>query len=364
MNEIFKNYSYVYAYIDNVIVFNSSFEKHLQHFNNIFALFQQWNITFKISKTYFKYFNISLLNQKVDRFDLVTTKKKFKIIAKLFFSTFLKTLKKYIKMTEWFRNYVPYYAQKSEILQRKKTKLLKNDSVENSVKKNFNQKILLKNFSTKKLQSYEQLQKNFSKFNWLTHFDILKQLYADIDISNNEFGVMIYHVKSNSKNNKLFDKRQIESILFFSKFLTKAESKYWSTKLKMTTFVWIVWRIAHMIRSSKHSTIIYTDHGANSIIIVKMKLSTTNINKLIIKLLKTFTYFSQFRIEMRHKSGKFNVVSNALHKLSIKSINSSINSLDIDAKNSKTDLIYAYAITLVEISLDFKKNWLKNILKI
>ena len=155
MNEIFKNYSYVRAYIDDVIVFSSSFEKHLQYFNNIFAFFQQWNITFKISKTYFEYFNIFLLNQKIDSFDLITAKKKLKIITELSFSIFLKTLKKYIEMIEWFRNYVSYYAQKSETLQRKKTKLLKNDSVKKSIKKNFNQKILLKNFSTEKFQFYE-----------------------------------------------------------------------------------------------------------------------------------------------------------------------------------------------------------------
>ena len=40
MNEIFKNYSYVRAYIDDLIVFNLSFEKHLQHFSSIFAFFQ------------------------------------------------------------------------------------------------------------------------------------------------------------------------------------------------------------------------------------------------------------------------------------------------------------------------------------
>ena len=365
MNEIFKNYSYVRVYIDNVIVFSSSFEKHLRHFSSIFAFFQQWNITLKIFKTYFEYFSIFLLSQKIDSFDLATTKKKLKIITKLFFSAFLKTLKKYIEMTEWFKNYVPYYAQKSKTLQRKKTKLLKNDSVKNSIKKNFNQKILLKNFSTEKLQFYEQLQKNFSRLSWLTHFDILKQLYADIDVSKDGFDVMIYHVKNNSKIDKISDKRQIKSILFFSKFFTEIESKYWSTKLKMTTFVWTIRRIVHMIRSSKHFTVIYIDHEANFMIVVETKLSTTNINKLNMKLIKTSIYFFQFRIEMRHKLEKFNIVSNVLNRLSIKSksTSKSINSFDIDAENSKTDLIYAYVTTLVEIFFELKKKLIESYAK-
>ena len=100
MDGILKNYSYARAYIDDVIVFSSSFEEHLRHLSSIFAFFQQWNITLKTSKTYFGYFSISLLNQKIDSFDLATTKKKLKIITKLFFSASLKALKKYIEMTE------------------------------------------------------------------------------------------------------------------------------------------------------------------------------------------------------------------------------------------------------------------------
>ena len=356
MNEIFKNYSYARAYIDDVIVFSSSFKKHLQHFSSIFAFFQQWNITFKTSKTYFEYFNIFLLNQKVDSFDLITAKKKLKIIAELSFPTFLKALKKYIEMIEWFKNYVLYYAQKFKALQRRKTKLLKNDSIKKIVKKNFNQKILIENLNTNELQFYEQLQKDFSRLNWLTHFDILKQLYADIDVSKNDFGVIIYHVKSNSKNDKFFDKWQIESILFFSKLFTEIESKYWLTEFEMTILVWTIRRIVHMIRSSKHSTVIYTNHETNFTITVKTKLNITNINKLNMKFIKAFTYFSQFHIEMRHKFEKFNVVSNALNRLSIKSVNKSINNLKIDQ-------IYVYVITFVEISFEFKKELIDEYVK-
>ena len=131
----------------------------------------------------------------------------------------------------------------------------------------------------------------------------------------------------------------------------------------MTTFVWTVQRIVHMIRSSKHFTIIYTDHEANFMIVAKTKFSTININKLNMKFIKTFIYFFQFRIEMRHKFEKFNVVSNALSRLSIKSINKSINNLNIDAKNSKTDQIYVYVTTFVEIFFEFKKELIDEYVK-
>ena len=118
-----------------------------------------------------------------------------------------------------------------------------------------------------------------------------------------------------------------------------------------------------MIRSSKHLTIIYTDHETNSAIVAETKLSTTNINKLNMKFIKAFIYLSQFRIEVRHRLGKFNVVSNALSRLSIKSVNKSINNLNIDAENPKTDQIYAYVTTFVKISFEFKKKLIENYAK-
>ena len=83
------------------------------------------------------------------------------------------------------------------------------------------------------------------------------------------------------------------------------------------------------------------------------------------KFIKISTYLFQFRIEIKHKFEKFNVVSNALSRLSIKSksTSKSINSLDIDAENSKTDLIYTYVTTFVEIFFEFKKKLIENYAK-
>ena len=70
-----------------------------------------------------------------------------------------------------------------------------------------------------------------------------------------------------------------------------------------------------MIKSFKHATIIYTNHGANPIITTKTKFSTTNIDKLNMKLIKISIYLSQFRLNVRHRSEKSNVISNALNRL-------------------------------------------------
>ncbi len=88
------------AYIDDVIVFNKTLKKHLEHLSQLFALFDKLNITLKTKKTYFEYLSISLLRQKIDSLELITAENKLKVIVKLFFLKTLKNLKTYLKMID------------------------------------------------------------------------------------------------------------------------------------------------------------------------------------------------------------------------------------------------------------------------
>ena len=276
---ILKTYPYARAYIDDVMIFSNSLKKHLLHFNEIFVLFQKWSITFKTSKTYFDYFSVSLLNQKIDNFEFATAAKKLKVINEFEFFKTLKNFEIYFDVIEYFKNYVSYYAQKSKSLNKRKTKLLKNSSIKKIARKNFSKKILLKHAIEAEFEFYRQLQNDFSRISWFIHFNREKKLFADVNVSRYNFGVAIYHVKKSLRKNQFSDKRDIELILFFSKMLTEVESKYWSTELKMTALMWTVRHIAHMIQASKYSTVIYTNHETNPIIAAKIRLNTTNIVK-------------------------------------------------------------------------------------
>ena len=101
----------------------------------------------------------------MDNFELTTTTEKLKTITNLSFSKTLKDLKTYLNMIEYLKNYVPYYAQKSESLNKRKIDLLKNGPLQKNARKNFNQKTLMKYSSQKKLNVYDQLKTTFNRFN-------------------------------------------------------------------------------------------------------------------------------------------------------------------------------------------------------
>ena len=241
MDGMLREHPYARAYIDDVVVFSNSLKEHLNHLSKIFALFESWNITLKASKTYFGYLSISLLGQKVNSFELATSVEKLKAITDLSFPKTLKDLETYFEMTGYLRDYVEHYAQKAEALQRRKTALLKNSPIKGTARKNFSCRTLMENLSQDELNSYETFKADFSKPSWLTHFDVSRELYADIDASKKGFGVMVYHRKKkmekSESDQKPPSKREVDPILFLSKTLTGAESRYWPTELEMAALV-------------------------------------------------------------------------------------------------------------------------------
>ncbi len=118
-----------------------------------------------------------------------------------------------------------------------------------------------------------------------------------------------------------------------------------------------------MIKFSKHFIIIYIDHEVNSIIVAAIKLFTSSIDRLNMKLIKALTYLSQFRLDIRYRSEKFNIISDALSRLLVtKNINSQkalnvdvdLEHFQLDMNSSENDQIYVYATILVEMFNDFK----------
>ena len=115
IDEILRKYRYfVKIYVDDIVVFFNFLKKHLRHLNLIFVLFKKYNIVIKLFKTYLNYSIVSLLEQRVDNFDLITIEKKIETIRDFKFSRTLKNLKTYFEKTRYFRQYIAYYAQKIE----------------------------------------------------------------------------------------------------------------------------------------------------------------------------------------------------------------------------------------------------------
>ena len=101
--------------------------------------------------------------------------------------------------------------------------MLRKFSIKNNVKKNFSANNRLNIFINIKRLFYEILQKMFNKFIFLIHHDFARQLYANVNILHKrDFEIIVYHVKKKF----IYNKKNIEFILFLSKILISIKSRY------------------------------------------------------------------------------------------------------------------------------------------
>ena len=356
------------AYVDDIVVFSNSLEEHLRHLNQIFALFKRMNIALKASKTFLGYPTISLLGQRVDSLGLTTAADKLEAILALAFPQTLKQLETYLGKTGWLRQYVPYYAQKALPLQERKTRLLRQAPNKGRPRQQHSRRTPVDDPSPTEIDAFNQLQGAFSRPTFLVHFDKTRVLYIDVDASKERgFGIMVYHVKPKDGQEVIVTsippkRTDVEPIMFLSKVLSPAESRYWPTELEMASLVWSVRKLRLMVMSSQHPVVIYTDHAANSAIVNQTKLTSSSVDKLNLKLIRASTYLSQFRLRVFHKAGKSNIVPDALSRLPTvrhSSSDTKVDSLDletyhshIDGPDPNEDSIRA---TLIEMSPDFRK---------
>jgi hypothetical protein len=338
------------AFIDDITIFSSTFEKHIKHLSVIFQRLLDYDIRLNSCKAFLDFSSIALLEQHVDEFDLHAIKNKIVVILNWKFLSTLKALKIYLEFIEWLRDYVAWYAQKIESLQQRKILLLKNSSSQREhARKAYVDRIIIDNRTTRKKKSFEMIQKTFKNSRFLTHFDSIRQFLIDVNAFKKEFEVFVYHIKKDRED--MTKSTIIESIVFLSKILTSTKKRYWSTKLEVVVVVWIVKKLHHMIRASKHSTIIWTNHSITTSIVKQSKMFTSNTDKLNLRFVRVDMYLSQFDLDIRHKSKRDHVISDVLSRLSF------FQNDEKTMKNSNDNIlndIDAYVETLMKMSIIFK----------
>ena len=262
--------------------------------HDIFAVFQRLRIHLKPTKTYLGYPNIQLLGQYVDGLRLTTAQDKIEAITKLEFPRTLQELEVYLGLTGWLRNYVEKYAQKAAPLQQCKTRMLENAPVKGCARQAFSATTTIDNPTDEELTAFQTIQQAFSGPKFLAHFEPKRQLYIDLDASKQRgFGVIVYHLRDRVTANEdehTATPGRLQPILFLSKLLTKAEARYWPTKLEVAGLVWSVKRIRHMIEAAEKKVMVFTDHAASTAIACQTKLQSSSIDKLNQRLIRASAY--------------------------------------------------------------------------
>ena len=205
---LWSYYAYTQIYINDIVVFSKTLKKHISYLNAVFELLNSLDIVLVPAKTFLSFSFIILLSQKVNSLSMTAADEKIIIISKLAFLITLQDLEHYLGLTEWLCDYISYYAQIVEPLQARKTEMLQNMIRSESAEKK--RKIAAHSTKLVKLTDIEIavfacLQEILSKKDFLHHFDLLRQLYIDLNLSKWGIEVIVYHIKRDSDSLKVTD---------------------------------------------------------------------------------------------------------------------------------------------------------------
>ena len=347
---------FVKAYVDDIVIFSRIKVEHETHLRDVFKILIESNISIKSTKTFLNYSFVSLLNQKIDSLNLITSEEKLRAISKLRFSRTFHQLKTYFDLIDWLRDYISYYAEVFKSLQEKKIELLRDESTIENARKTYSSKTRVQYFTTSKRISFDALQTILTKSFYLIHSNIKRQLFIDLNVSKKfDFEIMLYYVKKiYLKNSQQLDKYSsrhvIKSVLFLSRLVINVESKYWSIELEIVDIVWVLKKIKHIVEVSSSKTIMYTDHDSALNIVNQIMMTTTSTNKFNLRLVRISNYIQRFNLNIRHKFDKQHIVFDALSRLVSDNINASI---DRNVNDEKLNALFI--ASLIEIDEVFRK---------
>ena len=288
MNEVTRGLSFVYVYIDDILVFSHSLEEHFDHLTQLFERLLYYGLVVNEEKCHFCVNEISFLGYTVNDEGIRPNDSRVQTIREFSRPRTNKELKRYLGMLNFYRRHIPGAAEVLAPLNRM-----------TSTKKG-RKPVLEWNEETDKAftESKELLARST-----LLKFPLLgATTFLTVDASGNAVGGALQQAVND----------EVRPIAFFSKALTPAETKYSAYDRELLAMYLSVKHFRYFLEGRAFH--ILSDQKPLCLAFARPPKDGTA------KQLRHLNYISEFTTDVRYIRGADNVVADCLSRPNVNSI--------------------------------------------
>lgn len=278
---------FAYVYIDDVLVFSSTPEEHLEHIRTIIDALHNANMKISREKSHFFKESVEYLGHIIKHNRITVDPIKVETIKNYPIPATLKDLRSFLGMASYYRKFIKNFAQIAKPL----TIFLRGEN--GMVSKNLSAKVKL-NLDQPAIEAMNVLKNNLMEQVELFQPDFNKPFELTTDASNIAIGAVL------SQNKK--------PINFISRTLNETEQNYSTNEKELLAIVWALQKLRNYLYGIVDLTI-YTDHQS-----LIFSISDKNPNA---KIKRWKNLIEEFGAKLVYKPGHQNVVADALSRQQI-----------------------------------------------
>ncbi|GBO27271.1 Transposon Ty3-I Gag-Pol polyprotein [Araneus ventricosus] len=284
MDNTLQGLVFCFVYIDDLLIASSSLEEHLDHLKQVFDRLRKFGLVLNRDKCVFAVENLSFLGHKIDKYGITPLPEKVEAISNFPRPKTVQDLRRFLGMLNFFRRFLPQAAQKQLPLQKMLGKCKKRDKTP-------------LNWTDESDQAFQNCINDLKEATHLAHPNSNAAIILMTDASDGAIGGCIQQREGDFW----------KPLGFFSRKLSTSEQKYSAYDRELLAIFASIKYFRYLLEGTKFT--ILTDHKPITYAFSQKieKLSPRQINHL--------NFIAQFTVDIKHISGKDNVVADALSRI-------------------------------------------------
>lgn len=285
IHEVLKDLDFCFPYIDDILIASDDESQHTHHLQIIFKRFSDYGLVINLQKCVFGESQVTFLGHEVSSQGSKPLTDKVNAILNYPLPNTVSELRRFLGMLNFYRKFIPHAAVNQSILH----------SLHNNCKRGDKTKL---NWSEESLCAFNQCKQDLANTSMLVHPSSTAPISLTVDASNFAMGAVL----------EQFEDDSWKPLSFFSKKFSKAQVNY-STYDRELLAIYSAIKYFQYLLEGKPFTI-FTDHKPLTFAF-KQKMDKASPRQI-----RHLDFISQFSTDIKHISGKNNIVADALSRIS------------------------------------------------